>query len=139
MSEEINSRNAIGFVVEPSYLESVISRTEHRYEVEVDEDTYQALLETTEDGDIIIMSDEVPDGSVGCYFHNGGDFPFMIRRFLEYLVFSDGSRQEAVRIKYTKTKVSKRIRFTECDEAVEDENGDCCVWKIVFGIETLTK
>ncbi len=139
MNDKINSKNAIGFIVEPSYLEAVVSQMEHRYEVEIDDDTYSELLETTEDGNIIIMSDEIPDDSLGCYFYNNGEFPFMIRRFLEYLVLSDGEHQEAVRIKYTKAKVSKRITFTHGDEAVEDPDGDCCVWKIIFGIETLAK
>lgn len=134
----MNSENTLGFYVDSGLLDGIMNQTVRKYEIDIDEDTFPQLLETTEDGNIIIMSDEVPDDSLGCYFYNQGEFPFMIRRWLSHLLFSDGERQVATRIKYTKTTVSKRITFAQGDEAVEDENGECCVWKIIFGIETLS-
>lgn len=135
---KVNNENALGLYVDAAILDGIVGQSVRKYEIEIDEDTFPQLLETTEDGNIIIMSDEVPDDSLGCYFYNGGEFPFMVRRWLEYLVFSDGDRQVVSHIKYHKEKVSKRITFSHGDEAIEQDDGECCVWKIIFGIETLT-
>ena len=133
--ENYNCDNALGLMVTSEMLDAIMAGETKRYDLELNEDTYQEILEML-DGNIVVMSDDVPDESVGCYFYNGGEFPYMLRRWLQYLIFSDGERQVAAEIKYTKTKVKERFHFDANDEAVDDENGDCCVWNVIFGFAT---
>lgn len=131
---EINSKNALGMMVSSEMIESFKKGEMKRYTVELNDDTFSELLEMLDDG-IVVMSDEIPEEGIGCYFYNNGEFPYMLRRWLEYLVFSDGKEQIPAKIKYTMTRVKERFNFDSNDEAVNDENGSCCVWNIIFGLD----
>lgn len=133
MMGDYNSTNTLGLFVSTYVLNAISSGTLKRYDVELNEDTYDQLIETS-DGNIIFMSDEVPEEGTGCYFYNEGEFPYMLRRWVEFIMFTDGERQVPMRIKYTKTKALMRMSFDSNDEAVEDPDGQYCVWQITYGI-----
>lgn len=132
---ELTARNTLGLYVSPDELDGILSGKTKSYKVELNEDSYEQLIETS-DGNIILMCDEVPDNDCGCYFYNQGEFPYMLRRWLSFLLLSDGERQVPVKIKYINTKPSKRISFDSEGSGYEDVNGKYCVWNIIYGFTT---
>ncbi len=130
--EKYNSTNTLGILVSTDILSAISSGTLKRYDVELNEDTYDQIIETS-DGNIIFMSDGVPEEGTGCYFHNEGEFPYMLRRWVEFIMFTDGEKKVPMKIKYTKTKTLMRMSFDSNDEAVEDPEGQYCVWQVTYG------
>ena len=57
--------------------------------LDINNDNYREILENF-DGNLILVTDELPDTFHGCYFYNGGVFPYAIKNTLEFLFLHGG-------------------------------------------------
>lgn len=105
--------------------------------VQINEDNQGLFLENI-DGHLILVTEEMPTTYHGCYFYNGGVFPYAIKDSLQFLVLSDGSDDCLVKILSVDTEPDTRFRFQGPGEpSVEDSNGDSCIWEVEFEIVPL--
>lgn len=84
-------------------------------------------------GHLILTTDEMPDTHYGCFFHNGGEFPYAIRQTLDFIILEGEKDSCLTRIIGLSTKPD--FRFFNDGEGKpirEDPEGDCCVWQIEF-------
>ena len=92
---------AIG--VDNEVIEKVRSGEITHIIVEINEDNQNMFLENF-DGNLVLVTEELPDTFHGCYFYNGGEFPYAIKGVLEFLDLSS------------------------------DDDGDSCVWEVAFEV-----
>ena len=76
---------AIG--VDNEVIEKVRSGEITHIIVEINEDNQNMFLENF-DGNLVLVTEELPDTFHGCYFYNGGEFPYAIKGVLEFLDLS---------------------------------------------------
>lgn len=97
--------------------------------MDINEDNQSLILENF-DGNLVLVTDELPDTFHGCYFYNGGEFPYAIKGTLDFLVLSGGEDESLARIIDVDTKPGARFNYQGADKPiVEDPNGDSCVWR----------
>mgnify|MGYP007070020370 FL=1 len=53
----------------------------------LNENNRELMLKTI-DGHLIICTDEMPTTYHGCYYYNGGEFPYILKDTLEFLVLA---------------------------------------------------
>ena len=95
----------------------------------------QGLILETIDGHLILSTEEMPTTYHGCYYYNGGEFPYILKDTLQFLVLADGENTCLTHIISKKTVAGTRFRFQGPDKpSIEDPQGDSCIWKIHFEI-----
>ena len=100
----------------------------------LNDDNYRDVLET-DDGAIVLVTDELPDTFHGCYFYNDGEFPYAIKNTLEFLFLHGDEDRCLAKIIDIQTGPGTRFRFQGSDKpCVEDPNGDSCIWEIQFEV-----
>ena len=112
---------AIG--VDNEVIEKVRSGEITHIIVEINEDNQNMFLENF-DGNLVLVTEELPDTFHGCYFYNGGEFPYAIKGVLEFLDLSSDDAEPGTRFNYQ--GAGKPI--------VEDPDGDSCVWEVAFEV-----
>ena len=96
--------------------------------MDIDEDNQNLVLENA-GGNLILVTDEMPTTFHGCYLYNNGEFPYAIKRSLEFLVLANGNDNCLTRIIDVNTEPIKRLNYQGAGKPiVEDANGDSCVW-----------
>ena len=102
--------------------------------MDIDEDNQNLVLENA-GGNLILVTDEMPTTFHGCYLYNNGEFPYVIKGALGYLVLTNGDDHCLTRIIDVSTEPIKRFNFQGAGKPiVEDANGDSCVWEVAFEI-----
>lgn len=102
--------------------------------LDINNDNYREILENF-DGNLVLVTDELPDTFHGCYFYNGGVFPYAIKNTLEFLFLHGGEDRCLAKIIDIETVPGPRFRFQGPDEpSVEDPEGDSCIWEIQFEV-----
>ena len=87
------------------------------------------------DGNLLLVTDEMPTTFHGCYLYNNGEFPYAIKRSLEFLVLANGNDNCLTRIIDVNTEPIKRFNYQGAGKPiVEDANGDSCVWEVAFEV-----
>ncbi len=125
---------AMTLEVDSSVIEGVRSGNVKGIAVSIRDDNQNMLLENI-NGMLILDVEETPDTFHGCYFHNDGVFPYIIRKSLNFLVLSDGKDSCLTRIIDVDTQPTTRFRFQEEGKpGVEDPNGDSCIWQVIFEV-----
>lgn len=105
--------------------------------VPINADNYLQFLENVK-GQLVLVTDEMPESFCGCYLYNDGVFPYAIKESLQILVLTDGTDECVTSIVDVEASAGMRFRFQESDgSGVEDPNGDCCVWELSFEIVPL--
>ena len=105
----------------------------------INDDNQNLVLENI-DGHLILCSEKMPETFHRCYWHNNGEFPYMIKETLQFLILANGDDSCLVHIVSTEPEVGPRFRFQGPDKpSIEDPNGDSCIWQIVFEIKPVTK
>ncbi|MCI7177297.1 MAG: hypothetical protein SOU95_01420, partial [Candidatus Cryptobacteroides sp.] len=91
------------------------------------------LLENV-DGHLLVDVDYMPETFQGCYFYNGGKFPFLKKKSLENIILTDGQHSIAGRIVGCTYKPRVRFFFgsNPSEPSREDPNGDSCIWQVTF-------
>ena len=102
--------------------------------MDIDEDNQNLVLENA-GGNLILVTDEMPTTFHGCYLYNNGEFPYAIKRSLEFLVLANGNDNCLTRIIDVNTEPIKRFNYQGAGKPiVEDANGDSCVWKEAYEV-----
>ena len=100
----------------------------------LNDDNYRDILENV-DGNLMLVTEELPDTFHGCYFYNGGDFPHAIKGTLEFLMLNGGEDHCFTRIMGINTEPGIRFRFQGPGEpSVEDPDGDSCILELQFEV-----
>ena len=102
--------------------------------MDICEDNQSLVLETI-DGNLILTTEEMPETFHACYFYNGGEFPYAIKKSLSFLVLSSGNDDCITRIIDVETTPGTRFIYQGAGKPiVEDANGDSCIWEVSFEV-----
>lgn len=102
--------------------------------VDIDEDNQNMFLENF-DGNLVLVTEELPHTFHGCYFYNGGEFPYAIKSVLNFLDLSNDDDHCLARIIGVDTEPTIRFNYQGAGKPiVEDPDGDSCVWEIAFEV-----
>jgi len=102
--------------------------------MDISEDNQSLVLETI-DGNLILVTDEMPTTFHGCYLYNNGEFPYAIKNSLSFLVLSSGDGDCVTRIIDVETTPGTRFNYQGADKPiVEDADGDSCIWEVSFEV-----
>ena len=134
---EINSENTLIFDVDKETLDDIGKEIEENFSIttNLDDNNVLAILKNKE-GILILDVEELPSRHHGCYYHNDGVFPYIIKDSLKYVLFLCEEQHIIGRIVNVTPKVGQRFRFGENpgDPSIADPNGDSCIWEITFDI-----
>lgn len=75
---------AITLGVDSEVIQKVRSGEITRIALDINDGNYGEILEAF-DGNLVLVTEEMPDTFHGCYFYNGGEFPYAIKSTLDYL------------------------------------------------------
>ena len=133
---EKNNLNEMGVAigVDNEVIEKVRSGEITHIIVEINEDNQNMFLENF-DGNLVLVTEELPDTFHGCYFYNGGDFPYAIKGVLEFLDLSSDDDHCLARIIDVDTEPGTRFNYQGAGKPIEeDPDGDSCVWEVAFEV-----
>ncbi len=128
----ITPENTLGFQVDEKTLQEFLSHKRDYFSIDLDDDTAPYLMQNVEGN--LVLGVDLPDRFYGCYYYNGGEFPYIMKKEIEYLALESGSRQIVGRIVRCVPVPHTRFRFglNPGDPSVADPNGDCCIWTLKY-------
>ena len=130
---DINER-AITLEVDSNVINKVRTGEITHIIMDVNEDNQNFVLENI-DGNLVLIVDEMPNTFHGCYFYNNGEFPYVIKSTLDFLVLSGGEDYCLTRIIGVDMEPGKRFNYQGAGKPIEEEpNGDSCVWEVAFEV-----
>lgn len=125
---------AITLEVDNALIDEVRSGEVTHLVMQINEGNQNLILENIE-GNLVMVTDEMPTTYHGCYFYNGGVFPYAIKSTLNILVLDAGEDGCVARIIDIETEPGIRFNYQGAGKPiVEDANGDSCIWKVVFEV-----
>ena len=135
--DEVNSENTLLLEVDKETFDDISEEIKQDFNISMGlgEVNQFAILESHED--ILVLNvEELPERNHGCYFHNNGVFPYIIKDSLKYVLFICEEQHVLGKIVKATPEVVHRFRFGDNpgDPSVEDPNGDSCVWGITFDL-----
>ena len=102
--------------------------------MDISEDNQSLVLETI-DGNLVLVTDDMPTTFHGCYLYNNGEFPYAIKNSLSFLVLSSGDGDCVTRIIDVETTPGTRFNYQGAGKPiVEDADGDSCIWEVSFEV-----
>ena len=125
---------ALSFIVKQEVLDKVRSGEITHISLDINDDNYRDVLQNN-DGNLVLVVDELPDTFHGCYYYNNGEFPYAIKDSLLFLLLRTENDEDfcVARIIDVNTEPGTRFRFQgQGKPTVEDENGDSCIWEVQF-------
>ena len=134
-NEKVNlDEMGVAIGVDNEVIEKVRSGEITHILVDINEDNQNMFLENI-DGNLVLVTEEMPDTFHGCYFYNDGEFPYAIKSVLEFLELSNDDDYCIARIIGVDTEPTTRFNYQGAGKPiVEDPNGDSCVWEIAFEV-----
>lgn len=134
-NKELNINGmAITLEVDNALIDEVRSGEVTHLVMQINEGNQNLILENIE-GNLVMVTDEMPTTYHGCYFYNGGVFPYAIKSTLNILVLDAGEDGCVARIIDIETEPGIRFNYQGAGKPiVEDANGDSCIWKVVFEV-----
>ena len=128
---------SITFEVKSEVISKVRTGEMTHIRMEINEQTQDGLLEIV-DGSPVLDVEESPNTNHSCYFYNDGEFPYVIRRSLGYLVLFGDEGGCLSRIIDIDTEPGTRFNYQGPGKPIEeDPNGDSCKWVMSFEIVPL--
>lgn len=125
---------AMSVRVNPRVIERVRSGEVTYITLQIDEDNQNDLLENVQ-GHLALVTDELPDTFHGCYLYNHGEFPYIIKDSLHFLVLSEGDKSCLVQILGTETEPTIRFNYQGASMPIMPvSNGDSCIWEVKFEV-----
>ena len=127
---------ALSFIVEQEVLDKVRSGEITHISLDINDDNYREILHNV-DGHLVLVVDELPDTFYGCYYYNNGEFPYVIKDSLLFLLLRTENDEDfcVAKIIDVNTEPGSRFRFQgQGKPSIEDENGDSCIWEVQFEI-----
>ena len=121
--------------VEDGVIERVRSGEITHLHLEIDEENQNYFLENVE-GNLVLVTETMPNTFHGCYLYNNGEFPYAIRSELEHIVLVNGDDNYCVtNIIDAETEPGMRFNYQGRNEPiVEDPEGDSCVWEVYLEV-----
>ena len=125
---------AITLEVDNALIDEVRSGEVTHLVMQINEGNQNLILENIE-GNLVLVTDEMPTTYHGCYYYNNGEFPYAIKSTLNILVLDGGEDGCVARIIDIETEPGMRFNYQGAGKPiVEDANGDSCIWKVVFEV-----
>ena len=125
---------AITLEVDSEVIDKVRSGEITHILMDISEDNQSLILETA-DGNLVLVTDEMPTTFHGCYLYNNGVFPYAIKNSLSFLVLSSGDGDCVTRIIDVETTPGTRFNYLGAGKPiVEDADGDSCIWEVSFEV-----
>lgn len=107
--------------------------------MDINENNQSLILENF-DGNLVLVTEEMPTTFHGCYFYNGGEFPYAIRGALDFLVLTSDEDYCLTRIIGVETEPGTRFNYQGAGKPIkEDPNGDSCIWEVAFEVVPVPK
>ena len=130
----LDEKNCVDINVSAEGFDETCKGENHLVSVDVNEGTYESVLENF-DGYLILCCDEMPNLFYSCYFWNGGVFPYVVKKDLQYVKMLSNGREIVLRIKDHTETVKQRYVIVNNECLEPDDNGDACEWTIHFEVE----
>jgi len=132
----ITDENTLGFSVDEQVVQDFISGKRNSFTIDIDDDTYKELLENI-NGNLVLNVEELPNTFHGCYFYNGGKFPYFKKKSLENILLAGEKTRIVGRIVNCTYTPGIRFFFGEKpgEPSREDPNGDSCIWSVTYELE----
>ena len=137
MDTEDNEKEvALSLEVDSGVVAKVRSGETTNIALHITEDNQDLILHSI-DGNLVLVTDELPGTFHGCYLYNNGVFPYAIKDTLNFLLLRDGEDDCLTRIIGVNTEPG--IRFNYQDQRAgepikEDPDGDSCVWVVSYEV-----
>lgn len=126
--------SVVTFEVDKAVIEGVRSGEIRTLILDLREDNQNIFLETA-DGHLLLDVEELPNVYRSCYFWNGGVFPYILKRSVEFFELTAGDDRCLAHIIRKTVLPGTRFTFQKPEEpGVEDPDGDCCVWQVNYDI-----
>lgn len=134
-NQEVNTNEmGVSIRVDNEVIQKVRSGEITHILIDINEDNQNVFLENIK-GNLVLVTEELPHTFHGCYFYNGGEFPYAIKNVLEFLELSNDDDYCIARIIGVDTEPTTRFNYQGAGKPiVEDPNGDSCVWEIAFEV-----
>lgn len=125
---------AITFKVDSDVVNKVRSGEITHLIWEIDEDNQNLILETI-DGNLVLVTEDMPTTYHACYLYNGGVFPYAIKGSLYFIVLDGGEEGCLARIIGVNTEPGTRFNYQGAGKPIKEApNGDSCVWEVDFEV-----
>ena len=129
-----DNETTIAIEVGEGVIDRVCSGETTHIAVEINDDNQNVFLQNF-DGHLLLCTEELPDTYHGCYYYNGGVFPYILKDTYVCLILTEGDRHCLTQIVSKRAEAGTRFRFQGPGEpSVEDPNGDSCIWQIEFEV-----
>lgn len=132
----ITQENTVGIAIDKKTMKEFFSGKRDSITIGLDDETAPLFVEYI-DGEFkgyILNVEETPLKYHGCYFHNNGVFPYVIKKSLENIMLVEGKTRIVGKIVSCTPEVDRRFRFGDKpgEPSVDDPNGDSCIWNLTF-------
>ena len=135
---DVNER-AITLEVDSEVINKVRTGEITHILMDINENNQSLILENL-DGNLVLVTEELPTTFHGCYFYNGGEFPYAIRGALDFLVLTGDEDYCLTRIISVETEPGTRFNYRGAGKPIEeDPNGDSCIWEVAFEVVPVPK
>lgn len=125
---------AITLDVDSDVLDKVQTGEITHIVVQITENNQNLILENI-DGNLILTTEKMPETYHSCYFYNGGEFPYAIKKTLGFLVINGGEDNCLTRIIGIEITPGVRFNYQGAGKPiVEDANGESCIWEVAFEV-----
>ena len=125
---------AISLEVDDEVIQKVRTGEITHLIMDINDDNCRLILENI-DGDLVLVVDEAPTTFHGCYFYNGGEFPYAIKSVLDFLELNGKEDHCLTKIIGVDTEPGTRFRFQGPGKpSVEAPEGDSCIWEVSFEV-----
>lgn len=133
------NETAITLEVDSDLIDEVRNGEITHLVMDINENNQHLILENIE-GNLVLVTDEMPTTYHGCYFYNGGVFPYAIKDTLDFLILDAGEDGCVARIINIETEPGTRFNYQGAgNPIVEDANGDSCIWKVAFEVVPMSE
>ena len=134
------NKMGITIQVESVVIDRVLNGEITNIQMDINGENQNVILENI-DGNLILVTDEMPTTFHGCYLYNDGEFPYVIKNELSFLELSAGDDKYCLaRIIDVDTEAGTRFRFQGPNEpGIEDPDGDSCIWEVDFEVVPIPK
>jgi len=134
-NEKVNiNEMGVAIGVDSEVIQKVRSGEITHILVDIDEDNQNMFLENI-NGNLVLVTEELPNTFHGCYFYNDGEFPYAIKSVLEFLELSNDDDHCLARIIDVTAEPGTRFNYQGAGKPiVEDPDGDSCVWEVSFEV-----
>lgn len=128
---------AFSIDVRPELIDLFKRRNVSEIEIPINADNKNRLLENI-NGNLILCTEELPDKFHDCYFYNNGQFPYVFKEELQFILFKSETEKLFAFITEKHPVVGTRFTIVPGKPSYEDPNGESCLWKVHFCFKLLT-